>query len=127
MEYDCFISTIWRKNSFFPSIFPLDDSPAEVFYRLSLWNFKKCSIKHFLMMQPKKWSALAIFFQRKKACIIVELCKMPIMCLRQGPLKGKGISYGPAPVISLCGMRLTRYFIGYPFGASRNAASSISL
>ena len=65
--------------SFNFSVFPLADSPAEVFYQLSLWSFKKCSIKHFLMMQPKKWSALAIFFQRKKTCIIAVLCKIPTL------------------------------------------------
>ncbi len=41
------------KKQLFPSIFPLADSAAEVFYRLSLWNFKKYSIKHFLMIRPK--------------------------------------------------------------------------
>ena len=58
---------------------PLWSVPYEVFYRLFLWSFKKCSIKHFLMMQPKKWSALAIFFQRKKTCIIAVLCKIPTL------------------------------------------------
>ena len=42
----------------------------------------------FPMIRPKKRSALAIFFQRKKTCIIAVLCKIPTLSYDRALWKG---------------------------------------